>query len=208
MAGAAAHGGDGGVGHVHAGVGGFQHGGGVDAAGVVGVKVDGDFDFFAQGFYQFEGGVRFAEAGHVFDGKKMCAEFFELLGHCDVILQGVFGPRFVEHVAGVADSRLADGAGFESGVDGNAHIVDGIEGIEDAEDVDALGVGFADEFFYYVVWIRRVAYCVCATKEHLEANVGDALAELAETLPGVFVEETKRGVEGCATPHFEAEEIG
>ncbi len=73
LAGAAAHGGDGGVSDVHAGVGSFQHGGGVDAASVVGVKVDGDFDFFAQGFDEFVGGVGFAEAGHVFDGEEVRA---------------------------------------------------------------------------------------------------------------------------------------
>ena len=93
LAGAAAHGGDGGVGDVYAGVGGFENGGGVEAAGVVGVEMDGDADFFAEGFDEFVGGVGFAEAGHVFDGEEVRAELFELLGHLDVILQRIFRAR-------------------------------------------------------------------------------------------------------------------
>src|SRR5207249_9340250 len=44
LAGAAAHGGDSDVGDVDSGIGSFQHGGGVDAAGVMRVKVDRDAD--------------------------------------------------------------------------------------------------------------------------------------------------------------------
>src|SRR5260370_13130092 len=40
LTGAAAHGGDGAVGDIDTGIGGFEDGGGVDAAGVVSVKVD------------------------------------------------------------------------------------------------------------------------------------------------------------------------
>src|SRR6202040_2261209 len=111
-------------------------------------------------------------------------------------------------IAGIADGWFADGAGFECGVDGDAHVVDGIERVEDAEDVDALRVGFADKFLDYVIRIGSVAYRVRAAEEHLEADVGDALAEFAEALPGIFVEEAEGGVERRSTPHFEAEEIG
>src|ERR1700686_2893757 len=97
------------------------------------VKVDRDDDFFAESFNEFVGGEGLAESGHVFDGEKMRAEFFKLLGHEYVILQRIFGAGFVEEVAGVANGGLADGAGFENSVDGDAHVFDGIERIEYAE---------------------------------------------------------------------------
>jgi hypothetical protein len=63
------------------------------------VKVNGNGNLIAQCFHQFECRIRLAEAGHVFDGEKMCAEFLELLGHGDIIFQRIFWPAFVEDVA-------------------------------------------------------------------------------------------------------------
>src|SRR5216684_5977904 len=54
LAGAAAHGGNRAVGDVDSGIGRFQNGGRVDAAGVVRVKVDRNADFPAQRADQFE----------------------------------------------------------------------------------------------------------------------------------------------------------
>src|SRR5258708_15495824 len=68
LAGAAAHGGDGCIGDVHAGVRSLQHGGRVQAAGVVRVEVNGDGDFFAKGADELESSVGLAQAGHVLDG--------------------------------------------------------------------------------------------------------------------------------------------
>ena len=87
LARAAAHRSQRGVDDIGAGVRGFQHCGGIDAAGVVRVKVHGDGNFFAERFDKFVSRIRFAESRHVFDRKKMRAEFSELPGHSDVIFQ-------------------------------------------------------------------------------------------------------------------------
>src|SRR5580704_4990419 len=107
------------------------------------MKMDRDSDFLAKRFHQFERSIRFAQAGHVLDGEKMRAEFFELSGHRNVILQRVFRPAFVENVAGVADGRLANSSGFENRINGNTHVLNGIKRIKDAENVDALRLRFA-----------------------------------------------------------------
>src|SRR5207302_7511328 len=65
LAGAAAHGGDGAVGDVDSGIGSFQHGGRVDAARIVRVKVDRNADFVAKSFHQFECCIGLAEPGHI-----------------------------------------------------------------------------------------------------------------------------------------------
>src|ERR1700730_6149527 len=104
----------------------------------------------------------------------MRAELFQLLGHGDVILERILWPAFIENVAGVANGRLADGAGFEHSIDCNTHVFDGVEGIEYAEDVDALGVRFAHEFLDDVVRIRRIPYSVRAAQQLLETNVRNA----------------------------------
>ena len=137
----------------------------------------------------------------------MRAEFFELLGHGDVIFQRILRPGFIEDVARVANGRLADGAGFENGVDRDAHVFDRVKRIENAENVDALGVGFADKLDNHIVRIRGVADGVRAAKQHLKTDIGNALAQLAKTLPRIFVKKAHGSVKGRAAPHFDAEQI-
>ena len=59
-----------------------------------------------------------------------------------------------------------------------------------------------------VVGIARVADRVRAAEEHLEEDVGDLLAELRQAVPGVFLEEPHRGVEGGPAPHLDREHLG
>ena len=75
----------------HAGVGGLEDGGGVDAAGVVGVEVNGDADFLAQRLDQRVGGIGPAQAGHVLDGQHMRAHALQFLGHADVVVERILG---------------------------------------------------------------------------------------------------------------------
>src|SRR5256885_16337406 len=67
---------------------------------------------------------------------------------------------------------------------------------------------FADEFSDETVGIRSVADSVGAAKKHLETDVGNALTQVAQALPGIFVQEAHRSVKRCAAPHLEAEKIG
>ena len=207
LAGTAAHGGDGAVGDVDSGIGSFQHGGGVDAAGVMRVKVDRDADFAAESLHQFECCIGLAEPGHIFYSEEVRAQFFQLLGHRDVILERIFWTAFVENVAGIANGGLANGACFERCIDRDAHVFDGIERIENAKDVDALGMCFADEFGDEIVGIGSVADGVGAAKKHLKTNIGNTLAQFAQPLPGIFVQEAHRSVKRRSAPHFQAEKI-
>src|SRR5262249_26857197 len=69
-----AHGGEGGVGNIDSSISGFENRGGVEAAGVVGMEVNGDGNFVTKSADKLKSSVRFAKASHVFDGKKMGAE--------------------------------------------------------------------------------------------------------------------------------------
>ncbi len=106
----------------------------------------------------------------------MRAQLFQLLGQRDVIFQRVFGAAGVKNISGVTDGRFADAAAFERGIDGYAHVIDGIQRIEDAEDVDALCERFANEFLDDIVWIGRIADSVGSAQQHLEADIGDTFA--------------------------------
>ncbi len=128
LGGEAGHGSDGEVHGVGAGLGGFDDGGAADAAGVVGVEVDGKRGFGAEGFDQFVGGSGVAEPGHVFDGEDVGAHALEFFGQLDVVGEGVFVAAVVEDVAGVADGGFADGACVVAyGFDGHLEVGQVIE---------------------------------------------------------------------------------
>ena len=50
-----------------------------------------------------------------------------------------------------------------------------------------------------------VAQQILAAQQHLQLGVGQALAQLAQALPGVLVEEAQAAVEGRAAPALQRE---
>jgi hypothetical protein len=66
---------------------------------------------------------------------------------------------------------------------------------------------FVDEFRNHVIRIRRVPNRIRAAKKHLEADIGNALAQLPQPLPRIFVQETQRSIKGGAAPYFQAEKL-
>ena len=77
-----------------------------------------------------------------------------------------------------------------------------VEGVEDAEDVDAVLRGELDEAAEDVVGVVPVAEDVLAPEEHLEGRLAPGL-DLAQALPGVLAQKAQADVEGRAAPAFE-----
>ena len=86
---------------------------------------------------------------------------------------------------------------------GGFHVGEIVERVEYAKNIHAAFGGVFDETGDDVCGIAGVADCVCASEEHLKTDVGNALAEDAESLPRVLVEKAHGGVEGGTAPHFE-----
>ena len=178
----------------------------VDAARIVRVEVNGNANLFTQRFHQFESGIRLAQTSHILNGQKVRTKFLELLRQRDVILQRILRAPFVENIPCITNRHFAHRSRFQRRVNGHAHVVNGIERIEDAEDVDPLRVRFADELDNDVIRIRCIADRVRSAQQHLETDVGNALAEHAQAVPRIFMQESHRRVERGASPHFQAEE--
>ena len=206
LAGEPAHGIEGAVHRITACIHGGEHAGGGNAAGVVGVEVDGQANLLLQGPHQLGGGARLADAGHILDAENVCAVLLQRLRHFQVIGQIELGPRGVEEIAGVADRALADRAGLDHGIHRHPHIVDGIQRVEDAENIDAFLGRLLHEIAHDVVGVIGVAHRIGRAQQHLEGDVGDGRAQLAQALPGVFLQEAQGHVEGGATPAFQREQ--
>ena len=199
---------DGGVDHVHAGLGRHEIGRDLVVGGVVRVQVDGDADLLLEGAHELLGGVGLEQAGHVLDGQHVGAAALELLGEVDVVLERVAVARRVEDVAGVAHGALEELALTQDLVHGGLHVRQPVERVEHAEYVDALAGGLGDEGAHKVVRIARVADEVRAAQQHLERDVRDLLAQHLQALPRGLVQEAVGGVERRAAPHLEREAVG
>ena len=199
---------DGGVDHIHAGLGRHEIGRDLVVGGVVRVQVDGDADLLLEGAHELLGGVGLEQAGHVLDGQHVRAAALELLGEVDVVLECVAVARRVEDIAGVAHGALEELALTQDLVHGGLHVRQPVERVEHAEHVDALTGGLGDEGTHKVVRIARVADEVRAAQQHLERDVRDLLAQHLQALPRGLVQEAVGGVKRRAAPHLEREAVG
>src|SRR5699024_5417748 len=87
------------------------------------------------------------------------------------------------------------------------HLVDIVQRVEDAEDVDAGVGGFLHEGIGDLGWVRRVADRVATAQQHLDRDVRQRLAELLESRPRILAEEPESDVVGRATPRLDAQQL-
>ena len=151
--------------------------------------------------------ARLAQAGHVLDAEDVRAGALQLARERDVVLQVVLRLARIGEVAGVADRRLAQLARLAHGVDRDAHVLDPVQRVEDAEQVDAGARRLLDEVAHDVVGIVRVADRVRRAQQHLQQQVRHRRAQLVQPLPRTFLQEAHRHVEGRAAPAFDREQV-
>src|SRR5471032_3358584 len=167
------------------------------ASSVVGVDEHWQRLLAFQCLDKFASGVRGQQAGHVLDRHRVATHGFHLLGLRHE------RPNGVHRAGGVGDSALGMFAGGFHRFDGHAQVTHVVHRVEDAEHVDAVDRCFSDKGFNHVVAVMAVAQQVLATQEHLQACVRQRRAQLAQTLPRVFLQEAYAGVESRAAPAFQ-----
>ncbi len=184
-------------------------GGELAARGVVGVDVHRQVELPAQGRHQLRRGRRPQQAGHVLDGQDVRAGVHDPLGQAQVVVEGVELLGRVGQVGGVAQGHFRDGRpGLPYRLDGGPHLVDVVEGVEDAEDVDTGGRRLLHERVGHLGGVRRVAHGVAAAQQHLQADVRRGLPQRRQALPRVLGEEAQRDVVGRAAPALQGQQLG
>ena len=101
------------------------------------MQVDGQAHLLLQGGHQLLGGVGLQQTGHVLDGQHMGAPLLQLLGEVDIIFQGVLVLGLVQNIAGVAHGGLQQLVLAEDLLHGHLHARDPVQGVKDAEHIDA-----------------------------------------------------------------------
>ena len=105
------------------------------AADEVAVHVHGQPDLGAQGAHELGGAIGNKEPRHILDAERVGAELGELARVGDVAVERVDG------AARVGDGRFKMRADLFDGRCAVADVVDVVQGVEHAEDVDAVRVG-------------------------------------------------------------------
>ena len=87
------------------------------------------------------------------------------------------------------------------------HLVDVVEGVEDAEDVDAGRGGLVDERLRHLFRVGRVADRVAAAQQHLQVDVRQRLAQRRQPVPRVLAEEAQGDVVGRPAPGLDGQQL-
>ena len=164
----------------------------------MGVKLNGDINGGFDTLYEVVSIKGLEKTRHILDTNGVCTHFFKLLCKLSKTFVGV------NRACGVANCRLNVAAFLLGRVDRGLEVAGVVERVEDTKDIDTVCDGFLNEIFYYVIGVVAIAEDVLAAEKHLELGVLYLVADLAKSIPGVFVKETKAGVEGRAAPCFES----
>ena len=139
---------------------------------------------------------------------RICAPAsFSSLAAGDVVFQVILGAGGVQQIAGIADGALADLVRLEHRIHRHAHVFDPVQAVEHAEHIDAGLGGLGDEGLHHVVGVVGVADAVGGAQQHLGHHVGHVGAQVAQALPGAFLQEAVGHVKGRAAPAFDREEL-
>ena len=120
--------------------------------------------------YEVIGVERRQEPGHVLDAERVRSQILQLLRHSDKAFHAVDGAD------GIADGgfdMFATGFHFPHGP---FDVADIVQGVEDAEDVDAVGGRPFDESFQHIIGIVPIADQVLPAEQHLKFGVGHGSA--------------------------------
>ena len=173
----------------------------------MGVEVDRQADLLLQRLDEDLGRRGFQQARHVLQAQDMGAGRLQFLCAGDIVFQVIFRPRRVQEIAGIADRPFQHLAAIQHRIHRDAHVFDPIERIEHAEHVHPGGGGLFDKSLHHIVGVGGIAHAICPAQKHLGHQVRHGRAQIAQALPGAFLQEAIGHVKGRAAPAFDREQL-
>ena len=158
------------------------------------MQLDGDLHCGFQRCHQLGGLVRQQQTGHILDTDGVSAHLLNLLGHAGPVLQGVSVSQGVGQ-RHLSVSSLLIGCGYCG-----LQVAQIVQTVENTDDINTVGDGFLYKVLHHVVGVGTVAQDVLSAEEHLQLGILEALPELSQSVPGIFLQETQGSVEGGSSP--------
>ena len=132
----------------------------------------------------------------------------DLLSQFEVVVECVERLGWVEKVTRVAEPNFGERCfGSQHRVDRRLHLANVVQRVKDSKNVYAGSGCLFYESIGYLGWVRSVANCVSATKQHLNTQVWQRGPQRGQTLPRVFTQKAQRNVVGCSTPGLYREQL-
>mmetsp|Transcript_5186 Transcript_5186/g.20130 ORF Transcript_5186/g.20130 Transcript_5186/m.20130 type:complete len:237 (-) Transcript_5186:1805-2515(-) len=156
----------------------------------------------ANGGDQHRRRARLQQTSHVLHGEHINTVLNELGREVDIIVQRIFSLLRIAHVTSVANCRFNDAVGVAHGVDAKHEVIFVVERVKNAENIDTRLARLVHEALHDVVRVRSITDRVGAAKKHLKWDVWHLLTKKLESPPRILLQESKRDVEGGATPHL------
>ena len=173
----------------------------------MGVEVDGQPHLLFQRLDQHTCSCWFQQTRHVFKPKNMGSGGLKLFCHADIVFQIILRAIRVQNVARVANRAFADFVRVLYSIHRDPHVLDPVQAVENTEHVDASLGSLFDEGLNDIVGVVGIAHTVGGAQQHLRHQVRHGHAQIAQALPGAFLQETIGHIEGRAAPALHREEL-
>ena len=158
------------------------------------MKFDGDLDVLFERFDEFVSVVGSKKTCHVFNTDRVSAAFFHIFRKINERL------GIMNRADGVRECRLNVTAFFDCCFNSGIKVSGVVESVKNSDDIDTVSKRFLNEVLYNVIGIMSVTEDILTAEEHLELGVFNAVTDLAESFPWVFIKETHTNVECSAAP--------
>ena len=106
----------------------------------------------------------------------------------------------MDRAGGVGDGAGRNGAGLDGLLHGYLQVVHVVEGVKNADDVNAVFHRLPDKHPDKIVGIVGITQDVLAPEQHLQLGIGHLGPNLPQALPGILVQVAQADVKGCAAP--------
>ena len=137
------------------------------------------------------------KTGHIFNANGRHTHGLQFLHELHVFRECVY------RRGGIGDRTGGDRPGLDCLLNGDLQVLRVVERVKDPDDVDAVTDARADKAAHDIVAVVFVTKDVLAPQEHLQPGVGHGRADLAQPLPGIFMQKAEAHVKRGAAPAFD-----
>ena len=138
--------------------------------------------------------IRKQQTCHILDGDDVRAHLLKAHSQLDEIV------LIMDRACGIGEAGLADTAIILDVLHGRFDVAGIVQSIEDTYDFDTVVDGFLYKLLDNIIRIVLVSQQVLTTQQHLQLGLRGQLLDGAQTLPGIFIQETHADIEGSAAP--------
>ena len=160
----------------------------------MGVNLNRDLYAFLQSGHKFCGLYRNQKSCHIFDTDGICTHIFDFFCNVLPVIQGVGITQ------GIGQGHLCMSLFLIGCFDSCLKISDIIQTVKNTDDIDTVGDGFLYEVFHHIIGIMAISQNILASEQHLKFCIFKSVSQLSQSVPRIFLQETKGCVKCGAAP--------